>query len=423
MAISDNIPEVSDYIGYDVSTCTLYFSDGEVSVPREQISSLTILRNFRGEDFFPDFKINFRTDKDTYYRIMKDKDVLTILLKVTYFGVSPVKGEEEIRTKERIWFNDKFITYIDTNDRNLSTELTKSEIEVDNNSDAVTTANTNGYEISLNLFRESDIKTAYSVTNTIYSNADMNTIMTHLLMKSGAKNVLMSPLINQTLSEVVTLPITLMGNLNYLANQYGLHSHGSWFFFDLDTTYIMNNKPGCHVWKKNETHKKIIYVVRKDTDDKSFMGGSRMHTDMNCYVNIDPSNVSVSSMSNLDSVIDGGTIHYIQHGADSIRTIETSKKARNAHTRYQHNKYNNRYAEYAVREQRNDRNTSLSIRTLQSNITWMTPNKDYAFTFEDIKLEKELGGQYKMASIFSNIYNDGVYFRQESTIQLSKVKE
>lgn len=420
--MTKSIPDVSDYLVYQVKTCEMNFEKRTQPIESEEIRSFSYGCDFNGRNLFPDFAMTILVDRKTFFDIMKERDSMSMNLKVTFKVIRPQEQDKGDKDRDRIWINDKFIAYIDDHQYELMVEESKNADEVYRYGEEEKKKDVSEhkeYMVTLNLYREKDINTAYHISNKVYTSTDKQTLVTHLLNQAGASNVLMSPFQNGNVTEAFTLPITLVSNLKYLATQYGLHSHGTFIFFDYDITYILNKKPGCTAWRPGE-NKKVVFVVRKDTDGLAFMAGSRTHEDTVGYINVDPHNMAVKSYSSIDSIISGGQIKVIDHWNNNTGTIDTAAKSRKKHQRYLHNKYRNKLKDAEMKQDMNDRGIEITLKTYDSNLHWFRPNKEFVFTFANGDLEKSLGGQYRLLSLFTIATNYGEYFRPESTVRLSK---
>lgn len=423
MAEKAGITDQSDQLVYAVKECILYFKDRQQKVETGDIHAFGIGCNYSGEEVFPEFTISLGLDRKTFFNVMSEKDTVTMLLKVVYFVNNPSSGEEADKGRERVWFNEKFVIYMDDQHfdimLNQESEMKKEfQRTGDDKSDI---PQHKEYNLDLFLYKEADIDTAYSVTNKVIKTADKNTLVTYLLNQSKAKKVLMSPLVhNVNVHEIILPPITMVNSLKYLVSQYGLHSHGTLIFFDLDYLFILNKKMGCTAWQKGELTK-TVFVIREDTDEHSFMGGTRLNAvDKIAYINVSPENITYHSYSSLDSLIYGDRVNSIDaYGATT--TVLTSKgKSRKIHDRYLHNKYRNKVVNAGIQQELNDRGLVASINIVDGNINWFRPNKEFRFVFKKTALEKILGGRYKLLSLYMKFTNYGEYFRNETSINFSK---
>lgn len=423
MAEKAGISEISDQLVYEVKDCILYFKDRQQKVEVGDIHSFGIGCNYNGDEVFPSFSISLGLDRKTFFNVMSEKDTVTMLLKVVYYVNNPTNGEEADKGRERVWFNEKFVIYMDEQHFdimvNQNDEMQK-EFQRTGDDDTDIPQHKE-YSLDLFLYKERDVDTAYSVNNKVIKAADKNTIVTYLLNQSKAKNVLMSPLIhNVNVFEIILPPITMISSMKYLVSQYGLHSHGTLVFFDLDYLYILNKKMGCTAWVKDE-YTKVVFVIREDTDEKAFMGGTRLNaTDKIVYINVSPENITYHSYGSLDSLLYGDRVNSIDAYGAVTTTLTSKGNSRKKHDRYLHNKYRNKVFNAGIQQELNDRGLVATINIVDGNINWFRPNKDFRFVFNKTSLEKMLGGRYKLLNLYMKFTNYGKYFRNETSMNFSK---
>lgn len=415
------LTEISDYLVYTIEECMIFFKDRNQRVNREEVLEFSVGCDFGGDFFYPEFNIAIKVDRNTFFSLMAEKDSLTMNLKIGYSVFTPQTGEEGDKGKTRIWFNEKFVVRMDAKQYDIlldRKQTIQEEYRAGEEKNQDVSVNKE-YIIDLYLFKERDLNAGYSVINKVYTNTDLNTVVTHQLSQAGASSVLMSPLENRTLSEILTMPYTLIYNLVYLSSQYGLHSHGTLIFFDLDTTYILNKKPGRTAWREGE-YTEIIMVIRDDDDTRSFMAGSRLNPDdSKVYINVDPSGIEVNSFSTIDDLIRGGEIIGVDTGRNIVSSVK-SPGIKKHHPRYLHNKYSNSIAMKEVEQSMRDRDLIVSVSIQDGNIHWFRPNKDFRFNFLKPELNKILGGRYKLTNTFMKFTNHGDHFRNQTSLIYSK---
>lgn len=415
-------PEISDYLAYEIKTAILYFKDREQPIQSGEISSFSVGCNYDGHEFFPEFSISLTVDRKTFFDIMREKDTLTMLLRVDYYTVEPLGPDREVKGRALTWFNEKFVMYMD--DKHYDTLLEQNKAMQDEyrrmGDDDYDIPEHKEYNLQFFIYKEESINTAYSVVNEVWGPSNRASVVAHLLNQSKAKNVLMSPPAPGEINQATAMPMTLIANLRYLEAQYGIHTHGTLLFFDLDYLYILNKKPGCTAWRKGE-YTKISFIVRKDTDEKSFMGGSKLISDEGVvYINVPPENISYKSYSAMDNIIYGGEIQMVAPRGNGKGTIRPNMPMRKAQTKYFVNKNQNPHVSMRIKQQMQDRGMVATMTIADANIHWFRPNKDFSFTFMNQELQSVIGGPYKILNIFMKFTNFGGYFRNESTMQYTK---
>lgn len=417
-------PSVSDYLAYEIDECKLYLDGKEHKILPEEVDEFSIGCDYGGDHVFPIFTMNIKLDRITFFSLMKNKDTAKMNLKIIYYVYTPQEGEEDDKTRRRVWFNEKFLIKMDDKQFDL---MPNQNEELDSISRTFEEkgkdiAPNKEYAVEVYLYNETDLNSAYTVTNRVYSSGDLNTIVAHQLTQAGIKNVLMSPLENKSLTEVLTMPYTLIYNLKFLDSMYGLHSHGTLIFFDIDIKYILNKKPDLTAWRGGE-NVDVIFVVREDDDDRSFMGGSRLHEDAKGYINVDPTNIGFSSMSDIDNYLHGGKIKSTYTKDLSKKEATTTASTNKLLTKFFHDKYNNPLAHRSKIQEMDDNNLIVTFNLSDTNIHWLRPNKRFTVSYQNPELNRVLGGRAKMLSCFMKFIKQEHYFRNETTVELAMFKK
>lgn len=390
--MSDNIPQQSDYLCYEVVEANLFFSSGDpVAIPQGEIEKF-IVANMYSTNNLPAFTFSFRANNRTYLRMMADKTDLSIHLKIDYY----IKDHgNEKKGLVRTWFNKKFDAYIEDDAPNLIREsmnemdsVTKSTLN-----ELKTEENTNARSIpvTLALFDKSAVNTAYSVGGGIFASGDMETVVTQQLSSSGASSVLMQPMDNKgSFPQIIVPPFTLVGRLNYLNAVYGFYKTGMILFFGLDRTYLISRDSKAKAYVTNELLD-IILLVREEKDARRLQDGSRLEPEQRTvYINVTDDDLSFTSNSIFNNMLHGSQISEVVTQTNSFRNLTaTNRRKGNTHKKYFHNKYNNPYAlsEYVSELSRDDRLITVTLRDV--NLHWFLPNKRFRLTFLDSQQGKD----------------------------------
>lgn len=416
-------PVTSDYIVYEIAECKLYVGGKEHTILSEEVESMSYYRDYTGESVFPLLSMTVLLDRYSFFDLMKNKESAVMNLKLNYYELDPDNNTKKSGKKTYTWFNEKFVIKTDEKHFDLmpitKNEEDKLERSYEDKEKGVY-ANKN-YPIELFLYVEKDLNAAYTVTNRVYSNADLNTIVAHQLTCAGMEKVVMSPLVNKTVTEAISMPYTLIYNLRYLEAMYGLHSHGTLLFFDIDYKYILNRVNALTVWTKDDPgaeYTKIMMVIRKDDDMDMFMGGSERHDDKKVYINVDPANITFSSMGDVDNYIYGGESISVDSKTFKRNSSKiSSPDIKKVHKKFLHSKYNNPLSHASRAQGLNDNNLIAIVTVIDSNLIWFRPYRKFTFLFENPELQKILGGDSKIVSCnVTFIKEQGTFFRTRSEL-------
>ncbi|WP_171567710.1 hypothetical protein, partial [Brevibacillus sp. MCWH] len=189
-------------------------------------------------DYFPVIRLDLSLTTELYHEIIENKLDVKFRLR---FQKLVVDENDKVLFKKDV-FNSIFTAFIDESTPFLSKkeyEEAKKTTVLDEKGQH--NAALSGNDVTFYLFNESDLLNSKKIISTVISSANMTQTLAYLLSSSGINKVLMVPLDNSSsYSQIIIPPLTTLGNLIYLDNQYGFYKTGSLIFFDTDCLYILD---------------------------------------------------------------------------------------------------------------------------------------------------------------------------------------
>jgi hypothetical protein len=226
----------------------------------------------------------------------------------------------------------------------------------------------------------------------------MTNVITYCLAASGISNVLMSPLDNKTsYSDILVPPLTTLGNLIYLEQQYGFYTAGALIFFDVDCNYILSATSKCTAWR-NQEYKQTVFTVRDSTNADVFTPGSFVDdTEKRYYINITPKSINMNSDSVIADQIDGNNLIIIHPSSGNISTKKSKTTQRGEGTyKLLINKYNNDFCNNTALYKKGEASNILSATINDFDIDALSPNKEFQFVFENSQINNAYSGNYRI---------------------------
>lgn len=416
-------PILHDYIRFTVETFRLMFSDGKTfDIVPKTISRIQVEKPFI-DSFFPIIRVDFSTDINTYFRIVKDKEKVSVQVRMDYY---PFTADQERDKNIRTWFNKKFAIFLEDDlpklqaaSHALHEEITESTEAKDKDKDSYGSKN---ISMTVYLFLEDHLKWAYGSYSTVISSSNMTDAVGKLL-EGAPCPILMTPLDNNaSYKEIMLPPITRVAAIKYLESVYGLYNHGSLMFFDINDFYLLSKKTACTAWKEGE-YKRIIFNIRESDDGDRFTDGSKLvPKESTVYINVNPSKISAESPSIFNNYILGNIVK-------SLDTTSTSpfsdfkgdtKQRGEALPKPLHNKFSNKFAAQERAYELEKQSRIMTFYLSMANHHWFHPNKEFILNFEDKNIQKEYGGKYHLQSLTITFYNSGDFFENDIVPQFSK---
>jgi hypothetical protein len=232
----------------------------------------------------------------------------------------------------------------------------------------------------------------------------------------------MAPLDNKDeYDEVILQPITLLGNLEYLEQQFGFYNEGATIFFDLDKIYIVPKKSACKAWKLND-YKQTVFNI-KDSSNVSSLGPG-CYNDIKgkkFFINVTPNNFTTYNQSVLTDHMDGNSMMVINPITASVDKIASDATQRGSGTyKILINKYNNKMSNSSEKSMIDESSSIVGVNFSDFDINAISTNKEFLFIFENKKINLASGGLYRMSKQFIEFIKQGNEYQIVGNCQLRK---
>ena len=382
-----------------------------IKIDPSHVSGMSIENDF-DNNYFPIFKISLSLSPKVYHNILKNKLSVKFRIRVQKYVF---KRESEFDFKED-YINSVFCIYIDANTPFLNEKMYD---DITNNESTMSDYLS---EYVLYLFKEKDVNDTKVVSNKILTSTNMTNAIAYLLSSYGFKDILMAPLDNTNeYDEVVIQPITLLGNLEYLEQQFGFYNEGAIIFFDFNTIYVVPKISACKAWRKNGYKKTIINV--KDSSNVSSLGPG-CYDDAEAkqfFINITPNNYNTDNQSILTDHMDGNAMLVINPISGTVDAIDSGATQRGPGSyKILVNKNNNKISTSTEKHAIDESSVIVSINISDFDMKAVTPNKEFLFVFENKKINVEFGGLYRMSRQFVEFVKQGDEYQLIGNCQLRK---
>jgi len=412
LAVVNNVPAIKFY-KYKIDAFDIILPNVKdpVKVDPSHITSMSIEKDF-DNNFFPVFKVSVSLNPKVYHSVLDNKLKVKFRIRLQKYVF---KQDSTFDFKEDI-VNDLFCIYIDE-DTPFMDEKNYDEIR---KSDIVMSDYTSEYV--LYLFKEKDINDTKLIVNKVLKKANMTNTLAYLLGSNGFKNILMAPLDNAVeYDEVLLQPITLLGNLEYLEQQFGFYNEGATIFFDLDYIYIVPRRNACKVWKTND-YKQTVFNLKESGSVAGLGPGCYDDKDgKKFYINVTPNNYTTSNQSVLADHMDGNSMMVINPITASVDKIKSDATQRGDGTyKILINKYNNKLSNSSEKSNINEASSIVSVNFSDFDISAISPNKEFLFIFENKKINTIFGGLYRMSRQYIEFVKQGNEYQIVGNCQLKK---
>ena len=359
-----------------------------IKVPIKQ-QKIFIERDFEN-DMFPIIRLDALFDTSLHYRIIAEKNDVRFRIKLRKYRM---RQEEVVKTTDTM--NATFGIFIDENTPQLDKNLMAASENIAGKqpSQAASSA------MSLYLYKEKDLTQTKKIINHVFTSSNMTNVIAYLMASSGFNKVLMTPLDNKaSFKEIIIPPLTLKGALKYLESQYGFYTSGSTIFFDIDLVYIIKKSAKLTAWSPGE-FTKVVLNVSKSASDKAVMSGMHHDEKKKSYIiQVQPKAITFASPSVLQDQFDGNHRLIINPSIDKTYNIKSKTVQRGDGTyKVVVNPYGNTFMNTAEQYALTSNSSVIMVEVKDIDTSVFSPNKEFAFQFDDKHIHKAHGGTYRLA--------------------------
>lgn len=402
---------------YKVESLNILFP-GETeptTVDANFVTSISIEHDY-DNDYFPIINLSVNLKPKVYFKILKNKLDVKFRLRVQKFISN--KDDNNFNFVTDI-INDIFSVFIDENTPFIDEKLYDT-------TKATEGTETNLQDVNQNytffIFKEKDLSQTKNLINNVISEASMTDVITYIISTSGFNKVLMTKLENKnSYKQIIIPPMTLLGSLNYLEEQYGFYSTGALIFFDYDCAYIIDSSPKCSTYRIGE-YKQTIFTINSSTNANRFTPGCYINDDeRKFYINITPDSININNLSVVGDQIDGNNMLIINPNS-GVATKNESKTIQRGTGTYKIlvNRFGNEFSNNVAKIRKSETSNIVNIVISNFDVNALTPNKEFLFIFEESSLNQIHGGTYRLCSNKIEFVKKGNEFFVYAACELKK---
>ena len=303
--------------------------------------------------------------------------------------------------KYELAFNEVFQCFKDKDNTIEDNEANESKKKTEG--DVMTGMNTRDFY----LFTE-DVSNCKKFFNLSVESASLSDLLIYILNQSGVNKLLMSKLNNNISLSNVTIPSgNTIDTINYLNNLKSLYEKGMLLFFDIDTTYLIDKNYKCTAWRKNEIRVTHIHISNQQSND-SQMNGFFINKDRKqTHVFTNTGRVQIRNVNVMSNQLNGNNIKIIDTKANSSQSVSASTTTvGNANDHLLTVKTGNKYAASDLKTRLEENECVCGVVLLGVDIEVISPNKEILLTYEDSKLNKQYGGNYRISKTVATLSKD-----------------
>lgn len=408
----NNLPNTFRAFKYAVDILTVIINDKIYELDPNFITFLSLEKDF-DEDAFPVLQMEFSLNDSLYYEIIKNKENVQFKIRIMKYLYDE---NNKLRSRTQL-INDVFISFIEEEtpeiDKKIKSEVSDESLLIANKS------------LRLFLFKKLDLVNSKNYINGVFKNVTMTELLSYILSTSGIKKVLLSPLHNvHRYDEIRIPPLTVLDTLDYLENVYdGFYNNGSTKFFDYDCMYFIDRGRRNNVYRNDEHTETIITILQPTSIVSNASGCYIDNINRKTYINVSPTAFTPFSNSIVNEHVNGNNAIIISPSTGKVTKIEPPVREMTGNVyKLIVDRYNNKRAisNYTMMLEEND--SVINVSTQDVDISALSPNKQFKIIFEDVSLNKNLGGEYRISRLGFIFKKEASEFSVMGDIKFKKIR-
>ena len=413
--ITEEMRKYKNLIKYKVDNFDVIFKNGDIEkLNGDMVTHLYIEKDY-DELYFPIVNVSIMMRDELYHRIKQENDTVKFRLRV----VKNIYDQDMKFLKYELYCNEVFTCFKDKEnviEDNLNVEKKK---ETEGDSSVTLGNNTRDFY----LFTD-EITMCKKFFNLSIESATMSDLAIYILGETGVKQLLMSKLNNNESLSNFTIPSgNAIDAINYLNNLKAFYEKGMLLFFDIDTTFLIDKNYKCTAWRTNEIKITHIHVANQQSNDSQLNGYFINKDRKQTHVFANTDRVQIRNTNITNNQIAGNKIKVIDAKAGSAQQVGANTTAVNSNNeQILMVKSSNKYTASQIKTKLEENECICGVTLIGVDTEVVSPNKEILITYEDSKLQKQYGGNYRVCRTTTTLTKDASELVGEVQVVLKKQK-
>ena len=413
--ITQEMRDHKNHIKYKVDNFDIIFENGDIEkLNGDMVTHLYIEKDYDNL-YFPIVNLSVVMKDELYHRIKQENESVKFRLRV----VKNIYDKDYKKLKYELYFNEVFVCFKDK--ENVIEDNKTVETKKRNEGDESVTLGTNTRDFYL--FTD-EVTKCKKIFNLSIDSATLSDLLIYLIGDVGISKLLMSKLNNNPTLTNYTIPTgNLVDTIVYLNNQKALYKKGMLLFFDIDTTYLIDKNYQCTSWRSNEVRVTHIHIANQESSDSQLNGYyiNKDRKQTHVFANTDRTDIKNTNI--MSNQLSGNNIKIIDSKTGSVNNINPKTTTiggmnEQIFTINEGNAYT--ISDVKTRIEENECICGVTLIGVDSEV--VSPNKEILITYEDPKLNKQYGGNYRVTKSITMLSKDGQELLGEVDVTLKKQK-
>ncbi|WP_304576671.1 hypothetical protein [Romboutsia ilealis] len=400
-------------IKYEPDAIDIIFKNGDIeSIDAGFVTQIMIEKDYE-EAYFPIISITLNIRPELYNRVVKEKETVKLRLGIrkNYYT------KENKFIKYEKFLNEVFCFFLD----DATPLLDKDSIEDMHKAQGETSPSDFKRVYTFYLFKEKELTSCKTIINDVL-HGNMVDIVAYIIQKIGLNKILMTKPDNTTSVTNFLIPaLNVIETFNYLEQKKGIYYKGLLLFFDFDCIYCIDKNYKCTAWRPNENKQTFINIFKKTSEYNATPGVYIDEKKKTSYIFTNSSSVDIASSSIITNQLDGNDALFITPSENKKTTYKHELPNRGGNNvKIYVSEDSNKFFTEAESVRLMESNCVLNVSFIDTDLSALTPNKEFVIKFEETDVNKEYGGKYRLSKYLAIFKKEGNEFSLLSNCELRR---
>ena len=413
--ITQEMRNYKNIIKYKIDNFDIMFENGDIEkLNGDMVTHLYIEKDY-DELYFPIVNVSIMMGDELYHRIQQENDTVKFRIRV----VKNIYDQDMKFLKYELYFNEIFQCFKDKENVIEDNKAVETKKETEGDESVSLGNNTRDFY----LFTD-EVTKCKKFFNLSIQSASMTDLLVYILGETGVSQLLMSKLNNnETLSNLTIPSGNAIDAINYLNNLKSLYQKGMLLFFDIDTTFLIDKNYKCTAWRKNEIRITHIHIANQQSSDSQLNGYFVNKDRKQTHVFANTDRIQIKNTNITSNQIGGNNIKVIDSKAGSTQNVSANTTSvGSTNEQILTVKSGNKYAVSDLKTRLEENECICGVTLIGVDTEVVSPNKEILLTYEDSKLNKQYGGNYRVSKTTATLTKDAGELVGEVQVILKKQK-
>ncbi len=215
--------------------------------------------------------------------------------------------------------------------------------------------------------------------------------------------------------------LNVIETFKYIEQKKGIYYKGLLLFFDIDCIYCIDKNYKCTAWRPNESKQTFINIFKKQSEYNNPPSVYVDTKEKTSYIFSNSSSVEIVSQPIVNNQINGNNALFITPSENKKTMYSHDLPSRgNNNVKIYVSEDSNKFFTESESTRMKESNCVINIAFVDTDLSTLTPNKEFVIKFEESDVNKNYGGKYRLSRYVALFKKEGNEFSLLSNCEFKR---